>query len=392
MLKKGDSLKLLKAVQDDSIDLIYLDPPFFTQRSHKLSSKNGEKTFEFDDKWASLEDYLDFLRLRLIELRRVLKPTGSIFFHCDKAASHHIRVLLDEVFGAENFQSEIIWAYKRWSNAKKGLLNSHQNIYFYSKTSAFKFNQLYDDYSSTTNIDQIFQKRERDANGKNKYKTADDGTYELIGTKKGVPLTDVWNIPYLNPKARERVGYPTQKPILLLEKIITVATDADDIVLDPFCGSGTTLVAAKLMQRRHVGFDISEEAIELTKARLSNPIKSESQLLKKGADSYKNLDAKIRTMMEKLKIQPVERNKGIDGFAKYLNEIKPLPVKVQSDAESLESAQDKLLKAAKKNGFKKLILISPSELSRDFIDIGDTILGICHQDHYQDTLDELMSR
>ncbi len=390
MLKKGDSLKLLKQLSDESIDLVYLDPPFFTQRNHKLSSKNGVKTFEFDDKWASLDEYVDFLRVRLKEMRRVLKPSGSIFFHCDKAASHHIRVLMDEVFGLDNFQSEIIWAYKRWSNAKKGLLNSHQNIYFYSKNDIFKFNHLYDDYSSTTNIDQIFQKRQRDTNGKTKYKTATDGTYELISSKKGVPLTDVWNIPYLNPKASERVGYPTQKPILLLERIISIATEADDVVLDPFCGSGTTLVAAKLLKRNYIGFDISDEAIELSKQRIANPIKSESQLLKKGEEAYRNLDNETRQLLEKLQIQPVERNKGIDGFARYLNEIMPIPIKVQTKNESLEDAQGKLLKAAKKNGFKKLILISPNELSRDVIDLGDLILGICHQTHYGETLDELV--
>ena len=170
MLKLGDSLTLLQRMPVGSVDLAYLNPPFFTQRSQKLSSKGGVTAFEFDDKWDSIDEYRDFLRVRLTEIHRVLKDTGSIFFHCDKAASHHIRVLLDEVFGAESFQSEIIWAYKRWSNAEKGLLNSHQNIYFYSKTSSFKFNHLYDDYSSTTNIDQIFQKKAGTRTGKQSIK------------------------------------------------------------------------------------------------------------------------------------------------------------------------------------------------------------------------------
>ena len=151
---------------------------------------------------------------------------------------------------------------------KKGLLNAHQVIYFYSKTTDFKFNHIFGDYSPTTNIDQIFQKRMRDENGKTKYKTNVGGGYELIDNKKGVPLSDVWNIPYLNPKANERVGYPTQKPILLLEKIIQLVTNEGDIVLDPFCGSGTTLVAAKLLNRKFVGIDISDDAIQLTQERL----------------------------------------------------------------------------------------------------------------------------
>lgn len=392
MLKEGDSLKLLKKVSDNTVDLVYLDPPFFTQKTHKLSAKNGEAVFQFDDKWLSSNEYIVFLRERLIEIERILKPTGSIFFHCDKAASHYIRVLMDEVFGAANFQSEIIWSYKRWSNSKKGLLNSHQNIYFYSKTSSFKFNQIYDDYSSTTNIDQIFQKRQRSSAGKTEYKTALDGSYELIEAKKGVPLSDVWSIPYLNPKARERVGYPTQKPILLLERIISLVTDKGDLVLDPFCGSGTTLVAAKLLERDYVGFDISAEAIELSKQRLLNPVKTHSQLLIKGEDAYKNQNADVKLLLEKLGIQPVERNKGIDGFAKYLDEIKPIPVKVQSVGESLEEAQDKLIKAAKKNGFKQMIIVSTSEDTSDVIAIGDVQLGISHKTHYKKLLKQLMSK
>ena len=107
--------------------------------------------------------------------------------HCDRSAAHHLRAALDEVFGAENFQSEIIWSYKRWSNARKGLLNSHQTIFFYSKTKNFKFNPIYTDYSPTTNLDQIFQKRARNENGKAIYKTSENGAVELIEEKKRSP-------------------------------------------------------------------------------------------------------------------------------------------------------------------------------------------------------------
>ena len=184
--------------------------------------------------------------------------------HCDRSASHYLRIALDEVFGAGNFQSEIVWFYRRWSNAKKGLLNAHQVIFFYSKTKDFKFNPVYTDYSPTTNLDQIFQKRKRDPNGKTTYKTLENGDIELVDEKKGVPLSDVWDIPYLNPKAKERVGYPTQKPILLLDRIIELVTDENDTVLDPFCGSGTTLVAAQFLNRKYIGIDLSRQAIELS--------------------------------------------------------------------------------------------------------------------------------
>jgi len=241
MIKQGDCKTELRKIESNSIDLIYLDPPFFTQKKQSQKTRDNSKEYTFDDSWESVESYRSYIEERLIECSRVLKKTGSIFLHCDRSASHHLRISLDNVFGANNFQSEIIWTYKRWSNAKKGLLNSHQAIYFYSKTADFKFNHIFEDYSPTTNIDQIFQKRMRDANGKTKYKPNAVGGYELIQDKKGVPLSDVWDIPYLNPKANERVGYPTQKPILLLEKVIQLVTDEGDIVLDIGANDGTLL-------------------------------------------------------------------------------------------------------------------------------------------------------
>src|SRR5699024_10751501 len=156
----GDCLSRMKLLDSESVDLIYLDPPFYTQKEQKLKNKNLIE-YSYNDKWTNLDDYLHFIKIRLLEMKRVLKETGSIFLHCDKYASHHLRILLDEVFGERNFQSEIIWHYKRWSNSKKGLLNSHQNIYFYSKSKKFKFNPQYQAYSSTTNIDQILQERSR---------------------------------------------------------------------------------------------------------------------------------------------------------------------------------------------------------------------------------------
>lgn len=180
----ADCLNYMKTIKDNSIDLIYLDPPFFTQRTQKGVLRNEKKVVEFQDSWKDIEEYIYYIKVRLIEMKRILKDTGSIFLHCDKTASHHLRVLLDNVFGINNFQSEIIWSYKRWSNSKKGLLNSHQNIYFYSKSSKFKFNTIYTDYSATTNIDQILQQRKRDENGKCVYKTDEDGNVITENEKK----------------------------------------------------------------------------------------------------------------------------------------------------------------------------------------------------------------
>lgn len=361
MLIHGDCKTELKKIEQSSIDLIYLDPPFFTQKTQILKNKDN-KEYSFQDSWDNIVTYKNYIQERLEECKKVLKNTGSIFLHCDRSASHYLRIALDEVFGAENFQSEIIWSYKRWSNAKKGLLNAHQVIFFYSKTKDFKFNHVYTDYSPTTNLDQIFQKRVRDENGKTVYKTSENGNTELMEEKKGVPLSDIWEIPYLNPKAKERVGYPTQKPILLLERIIELVTNEGDTVLDPFCGSGTTLVASQILKRKYVGLDQSEEAIKLSKQRLANPIKTESNLLKNGKESYINQDPKITEILNRLHVIPVQRNKGIDGFLKTTSSFKPIPVRIQKENETLEIAIQFLLQACEKNGYQQKILIKTNDL------------------------------
>ena len=265
----GDCLIVMKQLEDSCADMIYLDPPFFTQETQTLVSSRENIEYSFDDKWNDMDEYLSYMDVRLRECRRILKSTGSIFIHCDRNASHYLKVLMDKVFGIQNFQSEIIWSYKRWSNSKKGLLNNHQVIFFYSKTSNFQFNKIYTDYSETTNVDQILQDRVRNEQGKAVYKMDKDGNAVLGKSKKGVPLSDVWEIPYLNPKAKERVGYPTQKPIILLEQIIKLVTKEGDLVIDPFVGSGTTIVAAKMFNRKYIGIDKSEDAVELSKKRLN---------------------------------------------------------------------------------------------------------------------------
>ena len=156
MLYNDDCLNVLKTMENECIDMVYLDPPFFSQSKQTLRDTKGNK-YEFTDLWDSRAEYLEYIRLRLSEIKRVLKSSGTVFLHCDTSASHYLRILLDEVFGENNFRSEIIWTYKRWSNSKKGLLPAHQTIFFYSKTNNFCFNTLYGDYSPTTNIDQILQ-------------------------------------------------------------------------------------------------------------------------------------------------------------------------------------------------------------------------------------------
>lgn len=352
----GDCLDLMSNVKDKSVDLIYMDPPFYTQTVQKLSDKQG-KQYSFEDSWATIEEYVEYIRLRFKECRRILKDTGSIFVHCDRNASHYLKIALDKVFGEGNFQSEIVWSYKRWSNSKKGLLNNHQIIFFYSNTADFKFNTMYTDYSETTNVDQILQDRVRDENGKSKYKTDSNGDVVMGQAKKGVPLSDVWEIPYLNPKAKERVGYPTQKPIILLEQIIKLVTDEGDLVLDPFAGSGTTLVAAKMLNRNYLGFDISKDAVELTNSRLEELVKTESILLKKGKEAYQNLDKNSLAVINSIDAVPVQRNSGIDGFLKEHIDGGSVSIRIQRENETLGETIAKLTKASKTKQCSYMVVI-----------------------------------
>lgn len=357
MLIHEDCLSAMKRLSDNSVDMVYMDPPFFTQKTHTLSNASGIR-YEFSDVWNSREEYLKFIKERLIECKRVMNAKASIFLHCDTAASHHLRVLLDDVFGESNFRSEIIWTYKRWSNSKKGLLPGHQTIFFYSKTKDYIFNTFYGDYSPTTNLDQILQARERDARGKAKYKYDSNGSIVLGKEKKGVPLSDVWEIPFLNPKAKERTGYPTQKPIELLEKIIKISTSEGATVLDPFCGSGTTLVAAHLLNRRYIGIDINPDAVTLSEKRLEMPFKTESTLLKVGSGAYQTKSQRELSILQQFDCDIVQRNKGIDAFLKKYYLGKPVALRIQKEHESFEDALALLSNAGKKKGCSFLVLIT----------------------------------
>ena len=375
---QGDCLDIVQGMQQNSVNLIYLDPPFFTQKQHSLKTRDRQFEFSYDDLWESHQDYAKFLHDRLAVLYNVLREDGSIFVHCDTHANYIIRAILDHIFGQENFRSEIIWSYKRWSNSKKGLLPAHQTIFFYSKTNQFIFNPIYCDYSESTNIDQILQKRTRDEHGKAVYARDDHGEIIPADPKKGVPLSDVWEIPYLNPKAKERVGYPSQKPILLLEQIIELASNPGDIILDPFCGSGTTIIAAKLLNRSAWGIDISPDAVQICKDRLKTPIKSESLLLQKGRKAYLNANEDALNIIASLDIIPVQRNQGIDAILKQNYQGKPVPIRVQRQGESLHKALALLNKASQIKGAVKSILVKTSDdlFELEMTDIPDHIMII----------------
>lgn len=354
----GDCLGVLLEMPPESVDLVYVDPPFFTQKIHNLVTRDGAVNYCFSDIWDSDSSYSEFIYQRISRVRDVLRSSGSLFFHCDKSASHIVRLLLDSIFGPQNFRSEIIWYFKRWSNSTRGLLPAHQTIFFYSKTDSFKFNTFYQEYSPATNIDQIMQKRVRDGRNKAVYARNELGQIVGNGTKKGVPLSDVWEIPFLNPKAKERVGFPTQKPVLIMNQIIELVTEPGDVVLDPFCGSGTTLVAAQLLNRSSIGIDISKEAIKLTESRLKNPVVTGSILLKKGRESYRQHASDASSYLFGINYVPVHRNRGIDGVLK--EEIDGLPafIRVQRSGESIDQTVISLKNATKNKGACRLLVVA----------------------------------
>jgi site-specific DNA-methyltransferase (adenine-specific) len=353
----GDCLEVIQGLAAESVDLVYVDPPFFTQKTHSLITRDRTTKFEFSDEWKSRAEYIEFLRARLIEFRRVLKATGSLFLHCDTNASHHIRCLLDEVLGETMFRSEIIWHYRRWSNSECKPMPSHQTIFFYSKTDCYQYHQHFEDYSPSTNVDQILQRRQRDKHGKAVYARDENGKVVHNGHKKGVPIADVWDIPLLNPKAKERVGYPTQKPILLVERIISLVTSHGDFVLDPFSGSGTAVVAAELLGRNSLGIDISSEAVQLAKQRLAEPVKTSSELLRKGRDSYVQSDEDALAFLHGLPIVPVQRNRGIDAILNAKPGENPILIRVQRRGESLADSAELLHAAGQSKQPVTLVLV-----------------------------------
>lgn len=354
----GDCLTILRTMESGSTALAYLDPPFFTCKVHRLGPRDRSKEFSFEDLWSSQKEYGSFLFERLQAVHGIIAARGSLFFHCDRKAVHLARLLLDEVFGSENFRSEIIWHYRRWSNSRRGLLPAHQTILYYTKSDQYIFNAMWTEYSPTTNVDQILQRRSRDAFNKSIYDRDDDGNVIANGNKRGVPLGDVWDIPFLNPKAKERTGYPTQKPLLLLERIISLTTNEGDRVLDPFCGSGTTLVAAQALRRTAVGIDVSEDAVALTKRRLTESIRSNSRLLEVGREAYRNANETALAMLQGLDFVPVQRNNGMDAILKQEFDDGPVPIRVQRPGETLLEAAFKLSNASAGKGAKVMFVVT----------------------------------
>lgn len=355
----GDNIDVLrnpKLIKDESVDLIYLDPPFNSKANYSVifSDNAGEfseaQTEAFKDTWswgpsaaqayddimkmrneisALMESfrkwmgtngmfaYLIMMTVRLVELHRVLKPTGSIYLHCDPTASHYLKIIMDAVFGAENFVNEIVWQRTSSHNDPRRYGRIHDVILYYSKSGDRIWNPIYEapdaDFFDAHDFEtdeegRRFRKRDLTApyrggpsgqyewNGKlpprgrmwsytkaNMEKLEAEGriVYTRTGTPRlkiyvedlrGLPLQDVWAKPelWLNSAAQERLGYPTQKPIALLERIIKTSSREGDVVLDPFCGCGTTIEAAERLKRQWIGIDVTHYAVTLMETRLRN--------------------------------------------------------------------------------------------------------------------------
>jgi len=367
----GDNLDILKRYfSDESIDLVYLDPPFKSNQNYNVlfKEKNGSQAASqiraFEDTWTWGQDdevvyadlvtkggkvadclqafrmflgpcdmlaYLVMMAPRLTELRRVMKPTGSIYLHCDPAASHYLKMLMDAVFGPANFRTEIVWKRSSaHSDAKQGRVQHgriHDVILFYTKNDKWLWNHVFTPYDESY-IEAFYKYIEPETGRRYRLDnlTGPGGaakgnpSYEVMGVTRfwryskekmeelirqgrivqtkpgtvpaykryldempGVPLQDWWgDIGPISSQAAERLGYPTQKPETLLERIIKASSNEGDMVLDPFCGCGTTIAAAQKLKRRWIGIDITHLAITLMKKRLLDAFGTEAKFVVQG--------------------------------------------------------------------------------------------------------------
>jgi len=290
-LYTNDNLYILTGLNSNLVDLIYLDPPFNSKRTYSAPIGSKAAGASFKDMWTwddvneayletlaedfpalpdfigavgilhskAMSAYLTYMAQRIIEMHRVLKDTGSLYLHCDPTASHYLKIVLDEIFGKNNFRNEINWCYASGGVSKRYFARKHDIILFYAKSKNYKFNTQYREYSEGT--------KQR---GLTAYKKRLNENYEL--SSKGAVMSDWWAdiIPLLSPTSYERTGYPTQKPLALLQRIIKASSNEGDIVLDPFCGCATTCVAAQQLGRKWIGIDIEWKAKEVLIQRLSD--------------------------------------------------------------------------------------------------------------------------
>lgn len=370
----GDCKDILKKIPDNSIDLIYLDPPFFSQKHYEnfwVKGKGDHDTkMGFSDKdWEKLRHSIDpnilkeyehiearwkgghkgiyvfiaYMRERLIQCERVLKPTGSLYVHCDWHASHYLKVMMDEIFTYNNFRNEIVWHYTAGTRGKNNWAKKHDIILFYTKTDKWIFNwrEVVEPFES----------------GMTKWRYTQGGQKGKEMPPGKVP-DDVFEIQILNTMSNERLGYPTQKPEALLDRIIKASSNPTDIVLDPFCGCGTSLVVAKRLGRQFIGIDLSRTACDVTMQRLGGDVKivggeTKEELAKMDHHEFARL-----IIVEKMQgtVNPKKTgDMGIDGWV----EFKTIPVQVKHWGHSVGRPEiDKFKTAVERDKKSKGIIVA----------------------------------
>jgi len=382
VLYYGDNLGILRRyIPDESVDLIYLDPPWKSDQPYNIIFKEptGEPSQAqiqvFDDTWhwtaetqRAYEEivrnapskvvemirafrnflgrndvmaYLTMMCIRLIELHRVLKETGSIYYHCDPTLSHYIKIMMDAIFGKEHFRNEIIWRIgwiSGFKTQKRGWIRNHDVILYYTKSDNFTFNKQYIPYPK----DYV----------------------RRGGTKpsgQGIPLEDTWNCSekdklhsiMIMSFSKEKVGYPTQKPVALLERIIKASSNEGDVVLDPFCGCGTTLIAAERLKRKWIGIDITYLAVDVMKYRLRKEFPDIKFKVIGEPVALSDAERLARENPRQFQIwavskiggRPAERmswDKGIDGFYYFMDgeEAKKAVIQVKSGRTKPSDVRD----------------------------------------------------
>lgn len=288
----GDNLPILRGINSECIDLIYLDPPFNSNANYAAPIGSQAAGAEFKDTWSlsdldvawldlietkynsvnrviqaamtdSDKSYLIYMAARLLEMHRILKQTGSIYLHCDPTMSHYLKLLMDAIFGRKNFRNEIVWCYRGPANVKRHFPRKHDIILFYSKNqNIFNKEDIRVPYTNLKTGVHITKTGDFFENSHNKERLDD---LKEVGK---VPESWWADIANLFGKNKEQIGYPTQKPLALLERIIKASSNKGDVVFDPFCGCATTCVAADRLHRNWIGIDISSKAVELVVERI----------------------------------------------------------------------------------------------------------------------------
>ena len=367
----GDNLDIMPGMDSESVDLIYLDPPFNSNRHYQapVGSKAAGAAFkdawtfeDTDEAWWGLiaeehpalykiidavgaignsgdKSYLIYMAMRILEMHRILKSTGSIYLHCDDTMGHSLKLVMDAIFGKTYFANDITWKRTTAHSDGKRFGRNTDTLLFYHKSRSFTWNPQFEpygdeylarfkhqdsngrrwtddnlsakglsgggyeySYKGASSLWRLPESRMKELDAQNRLHFTSRGGIRLkryLDEAKGLPLQSAWNdISPINSQAKEKTGYPTQKPLALLERIIKVSSNEGDMVFDPFCGCATTLIAAEKENRQWIGIDISPKAVDLVRDRLHQTFQigkgSEGELALKSADVIHRTDVPIR--------------------------------------------------------------------------------------------------